>query len=96
MRHPSKLYLRAGWIAFAFPVIAAAQSIDLLTPGHRGLSIGDSRRVDGLRINFRDRRMEQVNGVNITVWTPHRESRGDVNGIAIGLPIGDPYMVMKT
>lgn len=34
-----------------------------------GISIGDSRRVKGLRINFRDRRMERVDGVNLILWT---------------------------
>jgi hypothetical protein len=53
----------------AVPKITAAQSLDL-TVNDVGLSLGDSRRVTGIRINFRDRRMEEVNGVNITVWSP--------------------------
>jgi len=71
----------------AIPEIIGAQSLDLLTPNHVGVSIGDSRRVTGLRINFRDRRMEEVNGVNITVWQPYRENRGIVNGLALGVPM---------
>ena len=85
MRHSSNLLLSAAWLALAFPTVAAAQSLDL-TVHDVGLSIGDSRRVTGLRINFRDRRMEEVNGVNITVWTPYRENRGIVRGLAAGLP----------
>src|SRR5688500_18487062 len=77
-------------IAVTFPLSAFAQeparSLDL-TLGGNGISIGHSRRVNGLRINFRDTRLEQVNGVNITLWTPMRSSGGTVNGAAIGLPM---------
>jgi hypothetical protein len=69
-----------------FPLMAIGQSLDI-TVNDVGLSIGDSRRVTGLRINYRDRRMEEVNGVNITLWTPYRENRGDVNGLALGIPM---------
>jgi hypothetical protein len=68
---------------------AAAQSshsLDL-TINDVGLSIGDSRRVTGLRINFRDRRMEEVNGINATIWMPYEEDRGTVRGLALGLPL---------
>src|SRR5207253_5031646 len=64
---------------------ASAQSIDL-TIRNTGLSIGDSRFVRGVRINFRDDRMERVDGVNITIWTPYEPMEGTVNGFAIGLP----------
>src|SRR3569832_89704 len=80
------LALAALCACSAIPVIAAAQSLDL-TVNDVGVSIGDSRRVTGLRINFRDRRMEEVNGVNITVWSPYRENDGVVNGIALGIPM---------
>lgn len=56
-----------------------------LTVNDVGIAIGDAPRVTGLRINFRDRHLERVNGVNITVWTPY-EATGDVNGIALGVP----------
>src|SRR6476620_10277821 len=68
------------------PVLAAAQSLDL-TVNDVGLSIGDSRRVTGLRINYRDRRMERVDGVNITLWSPYRDNHGVVNGLALGIPM---------
>ncbi|HVD61214.1 MAG TPA: hypothetical protein VNC11_10125, partial [Gemmatimonadaceae bacterium] len=60
----------------------AAQSLDL-TVHDVGLSIGDSRRVTGLRLNYRDRRMERVDGVNITLWSPYRDNHGVVNGLAL-------------
>jgi len=51
-----------------------------------GISIGDSPEVIGLRLNFRDRYLRRVDGVNITIWSPHEET-GVVNGIAVGLPM---------
>jgi len=75
-------------LATAITLIAApahAQSLDL-TVNDVGISIGDSRRVVGLRMNFRDRRMEEVIGVNATLWMPYEENRGTVRGLALGLP----------
>ena len=63
--------------------LAAPAASDAQPP----VAIGDAPRVNGLRINFRDRRLEEVNGVNLTIWSPHRPARGDVNGLAIGLPM---------
>lgn len=83
-------FLRAALTcALATPHAVHAQesrrSVDLTVNG-TGISIGDSRGVNGLRINFRDTRLERVNGVNITAWTPTRTSGGIVNGAAIGIP----------
>ncbi len=64
---------------------AGAQVIDL-TSHDNGVAIGDKPRVNGLRINFRDRHLEEVNGVNVTIWTPYDPVRGRVNGLALGLP----------
>ena len=61
------------------------RSLDLGVNGV-GLSIGDSRRWTGLRINYRDSRLDEVSGVNLTLWYPHENGAGDVSGMAIGLP----------
>ena len=61
------------------------RSLDL-TVGGVGISIGDSRRVNGLRLNFRDSRLEKVNGINATIWTPYRDGDGDITGLSLGLP----------
>lgn len=61
------------------------RSLDL-TVNDVGISIGDSRRVVGLRLNFRDRHMEEVVGINATIWSPH-EYTGRVRGLALGLPM---------
>ena len=68
------------------PVAILAQPTYLdLTIDDVGIAIGDAPRVTGLRINFRDRYLEDVDGINLTVWTPY-EATGDVKGIAIGVP----------
>ena len=52
----------AAFTLAAFPVLAQdSRSLDLTVDGV-GLSIGDSRRVTGVRLNFRDRDLQEVNG----------------------------------
>lgn len=52
-----------------------------------GLTLGPVPRASGLRINWRDRHLESVNGINLTVWLPRGEPRvgGTVNGMALGV-----------
>lgn len=57
-----------------------------LTIDHWGLGIGNVRRVNGLRLNYRDRGPFVANGVNATIWLPHDPALGVVNGVALGLP----------
>lgn len=73
-------------LALIAPSSASAQSLDL-TVDNAGLSIGDSRFIRGVRINFRDRNLRRVEGVNITVWSPYEPALGVVKGLAIGLPV---------
>ncbi len=63
----------------------ARRSLDL-TVNHTGISIGDSREVNGVRINARDTRLERVDGINLTFWKPAKSSHGTVRGIALGAP----------
>ncbi len=65
---------------------ASAQVLDL-TINNTGLAIGDKPRMNGIRINYRDRRLEEVNGVNITIWNPYQPASGVVNGLALGVPV---------
>lgn len=58
-----------------------------LTIGEVGLSIGDSRRTTGVRLNYRDRQLRRANGLNVTLWRPYESVRSTVNGIAVGLPL---------
>ena len=64
----------------------AQSSLDLTIHGV-GLSIGDSRQLTGLRLNFRDRSLERVDGINATLWTPYEPAKGVVNGLALGVPL---------
>lgn len=74
-------------LTLAVPAAASAQSLDL-TIRNTGLSIGDSRLVRGVRLNFRDRNLDLVEGINATIWAPYDDARGGtVNGIAVGLPL---------
>src|SRR5579862_5003596 len=52
-----------------------------------GLGIGNSRHIDGLRLNFRDVKPYVVHGVSLTIWSAQRDAGGYVTGLAIGLPI---------
>ena len=64
------------------PVSGAwAQSLDLAVRGF-GLSLGNSSRFNGLRVNAVDHGVEQVNGFNLTAWNPHKNADAVYNGIA--------------
>jgi hypothetical protein len=62
-------------------------SLDIPVKGY-GLSIGNSTKFTGLRINFRDRYVEQINGVNITLWSAKNNQSAVVNGLSIGVMPG--------
>ena len=61
-----------------------AGSLDI-APGGYGVSFGNSKRINGLRINSRDVGVEQVTGVNLTLWKAGDNPAARVNGIAAGL-----------
>lgn len=63
----------------------AQRSLDLAVNGV-GLSIGDSREITGIRLNFRDRALRRVTGINATIWMPYNDRGGDITGMALGLP----------
>ncbi len=58
-----------------------------LTIGGTGLAIGNIPKVNGFRINFRDHHLDEVNGLNLTLWPPKQNHRvgGIVRGMAVGL-----------
>jgi len=59
---------------------------------HTGLSLGNSSRWNGLRINFSDRAVREVNGINVTLWKPGRNRFGVYRGISVGLaPYGASF-----
>ena len=67
---------------------ARASSVDLAVQGV-GLSLGNSSRITGVRVNFVDDGVERVTGINMTLWKARRNPDAEINGAALGL-IG-PY-----
>jgi len=59
-------------------------SLDLGISGV-GISFGGAPRWTGLRFNWRDRYLERIDGLNITLWKPGENVGGSVNGVALGL-----------
>ncbi len=78
----------AALFVLAVPSLGSAQGLDL-TINHVGLAIGDIPEVTGLRLNYRDRNLRRVDGMNVTIWMPYNDEdmRGVVRGIALGLPM---------
>jgi hypothetical protein len=72
-------------VALSIPAAATAQLIDL-TVHDVGLAIGDKPVMTGVRLNFRDQRLEELHGVNVTFWTPYEPAKGVIHGLAVGLP----------
>jgi hypothetical protein len=81
--------MRSTRLLLALSALSAAslpaQVLDLTVNG-TGLAIGDKPNMNGVRLNFRDRRLEKINGINITMWMPYSPAKGTVNGIALGIP----------
>src|SRR3982750_1981237 len=83
-------YLRSASGAVALSLLAAvpagAQGL-ALTVNHIGPGLGDVPRVIGLRLNYRDRHLERVDGVSATIWTPYGNGgNGGGEGVALGGP----------
>jgi len=51
-----------------------------------GISIGNSKEFNGIRINFADKNVTRINGVNVTFWLKkYQNYSASVNGISIGV-----------
>ncbi len=78
-------------VFFLAAVLSASQlfSQGFGIPSKRGgIGFGNLSHFTGIRFNFKDREVERINGINVTVWQGHEEDQsGTVNGIAIGLPL---------
>ncbi|MFP6647775.1 MAG: hypothetical protein VCF24_30075 [Candidatus Latescibacterota bacterium] len=77
-------------LVLALPAVPiyATESLDLAVRGW-GLSLGNSRNTNGLRINLIDHDVERVTGVNLTLWKARRNPDALIRGVGVGL-IG-PY-----
>lgn len=67
-----------------FAFAGGGSSLDIPVKGY-GLSIGNSANFTGLRINFRDRHVEEINGINITLWPAKDNKYAEVNGLSLGI-----------
>lgn len=83
---------------FAFAVVAMGMSCALAqdttrlhralnVPFHRyGISIGNSCVFNGIRLNFADKYVQRINGLNVTLWISlSKNQQARVNGISLGL-----------
>lgn len=77
----NRTLLLVGAALAVAPVSVSAQSARRVAP----ICIGDCANVAGLRLNFRDRELERVHGLNVTVLGPKQPISGDVHGGAIGI-----------
>lgn len=66
------------------PTVASAQSLDLALAGH-GVSLGNSPRFTGLRLNVSDRGVQRIDGLNLTLWNPKDNPDAVYNGVTLGL-----------
>ncbi len=85
--------LLVPWIVVcALATSAGAAGIGI--PSSRwGLGFGNTPEFTGLRLNFRDRRVKRVTGINLTLWQPHRDNADAViTGLSFGLIPGGGTM----
>jgi hypothetical protein len=54
-----------------------------------GIGFGNLSKFTGIRFNFKDKYVERITGVNVTVWQTKNDGdqAGTVNGISLGLPM---------
>ena len=68
----------------AAPFPARAGSLDLAVGGV-GLSLGNSSRITGVRVNLVDEEVRRVTGINLTLWKARRNPDAVIQGAALGL-----------
>jgi hypothetical protein len=57
-----------------------------------GLSLGNSSRWNGIRVNLSDRAVREVNGLNLALWRPLRNRFAVYRGISLGVfPYGASF-----
>lgn len=74
-----------GNFAFTQDTLRTAKSFNLPSE-HYGISFGNSYDFNGIRLNFADENLEEINGVNVTLWFKFAQNMESVvNGINIGI-----------
>ena len=78
------IFLTLCFLNLHITEISQAQSLDLSLKGY-GISFGNSKNFNGLRLNLRDSQVEEINGLNFTLWRANENERATVRGISVGL-----------
>jgi hypothetical protein len=60
------------------------QSLDIPAKGY-GISFGNSKKFTGIRFNFCDKRVDRIDGMNITLWKADENENAIMRGISIGI-----------
>lgn len=76
-------FLLAALLAVAHTT-AGAGGLGIPT-SHAGLGIGNLRDFTGVRLNWQDRDVQRVDGLNITVWAPAGDNGGAYRGLGLHL-----------
>ena len=72
-------------LAIALLLTSAAEASLDLTVRQCGISLGNSPRLTGIRINAVDDSVEAINGINLTLWNPGPNPEATLRGAALGL-----------
>lgn len=81
-----RLYLLLAFAILSINVYPQGVGI----PSKRGgIGFGNLARFTGIRLNFADKNVEKIVGINTTVWTTKHDSAqtGTMTGLSIGLPL---------
>ena len=80
--------MRKAFYLFVLLMLASSQPVSAsldLAINDVGISFGNSQRFSGLRLNFVDRDVGVVNGLNLTFWKPADNEKAVYNGLQVGL-----------
>lgn len=69
-------------------VCTQAQGLGI--PSKRGgIGFGNLTKFTGIRFNYKDKNVDRINGINVTIWQNEleEEQTGTMTGIALGLPL---------
>lgn len=68
----------------AFQNLPFSQALSFPT-SKAGISFGNSKEFSGLRVNLRDRQVEHIRGINVTLWKAKENEQARVTGLSLGL-----------
>ncbi len=80
---PKNIFI-ALLLALLLPGSLLAQSLDIPSR-HWGLSIGNSENFSGIRLNWADREVQKISGLNMTLWYSKNNDEAEINGLSLGL-----------